>query len=145
MTNLVARLLLVFLAVLAPLACRSAPRSAPCLFSSEPRSRLAWQRGGESGELWGRVLRVNTGEPLPRALIFVEPGGHRAQTDSAGRFRLSRLAPGSYEVRVGHIGLAEARDSLTLGHAGLELVAALAVPNLGLEACVTPASGAAAI
>jgi RNA polymerase sigma factor (sigma-70 family) len=54
----------------------------------------------------GRVIRDDTGEPVPGALVFLPPGppgrettaGRGAFTDAQGRFRIDRVAPGRHLV-----------------------------------------------
>ena len=106
-----------------------------CPLSGPPRSTLAWEGGAVAQELRGRVVRILTGEALPRASVRVEPGGYRASADSAGDFRIAGLPHGRYEVRVNYIGLLEARDSVSFGGDGLQLVAAMARPEVGLRGC----------
>jgi hypothetical protein len=110
--------------------------AALCHSSGPPRSSIAWEGGTATRELRGRVVRLRTGEPMPRALIRVEPGRHGALADSSGGFRIAGLTPGTYEVRVLHIGFVEARDSVTIGDDGLQLLAVIAVPDVGLRECV---------
>jgi hypothetical protein len=56
------------------------------------------------GRISGRVLSAMTGRPIGNASIEAEPGGRQAQSDSAGRFALDSLAPGTYDLSVSHPG-----------------------------------------
>jgi hypothetical protein len=51
---------------------------------------------GNIGQVQGRVLNADTGTPLPN--ILVTGGGAQAWTDSAGRFDLWGLPPGTHNI-----------------------------------------------
>jgi hypothetical protein len=51
---------------------------------------------GDKGSLQGRVLNADTGTPIPS--ILVTAGGRRAFTDSAGRFEIPGLPPGTHNL-----------------------------------------------
>lgn len=51
---------------------------------------------GSTGRVQGRVLNADTGAPLPN--ILVTGGGTQAWTDSAGRFNLLGLPPGTHNI-----------------------------------------------
>lgn len=55
-----------------------------------------------TGRIQGRVLSGLTGKPLPGARVESDPGGRAAASDSAGRFSLDSLAPGTYDLDVSH-------------------------------------------
>jgi Carboxypeptidase regulatory-like domain len=52
------------------------------------------------------VVRDEVGRPIPEALVVIDPDSLslRARTSAAGRFRISGVPSGSYEVRVVRIG-----------------------------------------
>jgi hypothetical protein len=56
------------------------------------------------GRIEGRILSGMTGKPIADASVAAEPGGRKAQSDSAGRFVLDSLAPGTYDLAVSHPG-----------------------------------------
>lgn len=62
-----------------------------------------------TGEIRGIVRDARTGEPLPGANIQIENTYRGTSTDRDGAFRLARLAPGAYVLRVTFIGYAAAR------------------------------------
>ena len=56
----------------------------------------------QSGELKGRALDVNTGKPIPNFRVQIEVLKKQTQTDSAGKYRLTNLPPGDYQVKTAH-------------------------------------------
>ncbi len=50
----------------------------------------------QTGSIEGRVLNVDTGAPIPDVLVTA--GGERSFTDSAGRFDLAALVPGTHNL-----------------------------------------------
>lgn len=56
------------------------------------------------GAIIGRVTDAIDGEPLPGANVVVEDAASGAATDADGDYRLSRLLPGTYTLRVSYIG-----------------------------------------
>lgn len=50
----------------------------------------------QTGNIEGRVINLDTGAPIPDILIAA--GGARTFTDSAGRFELQRLVPGTHNL-----------------------------------------------
>lgn len=113
-------------------SCRHAVRQPPC-YNSDVRSGIAWGLGERV--LQGRVIDFATGAPLADASVRLEPGSRYAITDSAGIFRMTRVAQGSYLVRVRRIGFEEARASVTYGEEGLTMLAVLTRPPVGLRGC----------
>ncbi len=76
----------------------------------------------KSGSLAGMVVNAQAGEPLKRVEVILSMdlvGGapQRAITDSAGKFKVPGLAPGTYRVAVSRVGFvpahASARDAAT--------------------------------
>jgi TonB-linked SusC/RagA family outer membrane protein len=65
---------------------------------------------GQAGTVAGTVTEAATGEPLPGANVVVLSDGAEAgaqpgtSTDADGAFRLTGLAPGTYDVRASFIG-----------------------------------------
>ena len=56
------------------------------------------------GRIHGSVADAETGQPLPGANVYLTQGGRGAATDSEGRFRLSGLEAGTYQLRISYIG-----------------------------------------
>ncbi|MDX1577740.1 MAG: carboxypeptidase regulatory-like domain-containing protein [Gemmatimonadota bacterium] len=56
------------------------------------------------GDLVGRVVDRETGEPVASADITVHGEGSRAQTDARGYFRLEEVLPGDHVVEIAHLG-----------------------------------------
>jgi hypothetical protein len=117
----------------------------PCVFSSPPKSAIAWQSGlaGDYAalgrdELAGRVVWVRGGLAVANARILVSPNTRYVLSDSAGRFSMRGLPQGRYLVRIGALGSLEAADSITLGFDGIQIVAALAQYR-GDISCTGPA------
>jgi len=52
----------------------------------------------------GRVMDSETGEPLSFAGVFIVENKLGVQADSAGFFRIKSICPGSYALRITHIG-----------------------------------------
>lgn len=105
----------------------------PSCILSNARSAVSWAIEGT--EIHGVVLRVETSEPVMGASAQLSPGDLSAVTDSAGRFRFASVPAGKYQIRIRAFGLIEARDSITYGLGGLNLVAALSSPPAGLREC----------
>lgn len=54
------------------------------------------------GEVKGEVLDINTEQPAVNAMVFIEDQGqlYRTKTDMDGRFRLSAIPTGQYELKI---------------------------------------------
>ena len=54
------------------------------------------------GEIKGRVVEADTGEPVMFASVFIEQGGTSigGYTDEEGRYRIKPLEPGTYDLNV---------------------------------------------
>lgn len=54
------------------------------------------------GEIKGRVIEAETGEPVMYASVYIEQGGTSigGYTDEDGRFRVKPLEPGTYDLNV---------------------------------------------
>lgn len=72
----------------------------------------------EGGVLTGTVLSRETGEPLTNVLVELESQGLQALTDSAGRFRMVRVAPVVETVKASYFNLASSRVHVDLTGAG---------------------------
>lgn len=84
---------------------------------SEGRELLSSDAGAVQGMVVGP-----TGQALAAATVEMVGTGHAVETDAAGRFSLSNLLPGTYELRVQHSeltlsGLGEIRRDITIAPA----------------------------
>ena len=66
------------------------------------------------GSINGIVLDRETNEPLPYANIFLAEAGTGVATNAEGRFAISQLKPGMYQVRTSHVAYEETADSVSL-------------------------------
>ena len=64
------------------------------------------------GDLTGRVVDLESGEPLPNAHVLLADAGTGEVTNNAGRFSFARLKPGRYYVVVTYIGYSDLADSI---------------------------------
>ncbi len=71
--------------------------------------------GGAQAQVAGLVVDSTTGRPLVGANVTVSPGNQGAATNAAGRFVLPELQPGSYQLRVSHIGYTPQVVSVRVG------------------------------
>jgi hypothetical protein len=74
----------------------------------------------------GGTVRDEQGDPIAQAWIAMPDVGAWAASDSTGRFRLSRVAPGTHRV-------------LVRTTAGLETEASVTVPGPGVDVVVRAA------
>jgi hypothetical protein len=70
----------------------------------------------------GGTVRDDRGEPIAQAWIAVPDLGAWAASDLAGRFRLSRVAPGTHRVLVRTVAGQEAEATVTVPGAGVDVV-----------------------
>ena len=87
------------------------------------------------GIIKGRVLSAVTGKPVAGAKISLLKAEGSALTDSAGRFELDNLAPGSYDVLVRHADFDAGliRNIILLGAAVEEREVSLLPPTVALD------------
>ena len=86
--------------VMAALACATAKHpEVPAQRALTSKEKHCWIPG-RSGMLSGRVIDDSTGNSLPGVRLDVSPGGTKAVTDSAGRYRVGPLCPGHYAITV---------------------------------------------
>ena len=67
---------------------------------------------GTQGELTGRVVDVESGEPLISAHVLLAQANTGDVTNSSGRFSFSRLDPGTYKIAVTYIGYQDYVDTV---------------------------------
>jgi iron complex outermembrane receptor protein len=70
---------------------------AALLALAAPRSAAA-QQATRSGAVAGRVQAADTGRPLPGVILRLRGTDLGALADSAGRFQITGVAPGSYRI-----------------------------------------------
>ena len=70
----------------------------------------------------GGTVRDNQGEPIAHAWIAMPDAGAWAASDQAGRFRLTRVAPGTHRVLVRTLAGLEAETSVTVPGPGVDVV-----------------------
>src|SRR5688572_15944006 len=66
----------------------------------------------QQGTITGRVLNVQTGEPLASAQVVVQGTQIGGLTDPSGRYRLERVPTGTRTVRVVLIGYADGTQTV---------------------------------
>jgi len=62
------------------------------------------QASGQSGQITGRVVSLESGEPIPGVNIGLEGTNLGAATDSTGRFKIENLKAGSYTIVASFVG-----------------------------------------
>ena len=78
---------------------------AALLISSIALAQTPVQSPQETSVIEGFVVRMGSGEPLPKAQVMLRPEQGRRPvfgvlTDSGGRFRVANIRPGSYRLHV---------------------------------------------
>lgn len=104
---------------------------------------LAQEPPDDLAVLEGVVLVEGTSRPLPTALVALLGQDRRAFADSAGRFRLTGVAPGEDTLQVSLLEFRSERIPVTIAPGGrhsLELV--VAYPSATLEELVVNIAGA---
>ncbi|MFK7846337.1 MAG: carboxypeptidase regulatory-like domain-containing protein, partial [Rhodothermales bacterium] len=64
------------------------------------------------GEITGRVVDVESGEPLPNAHVLLADAGVGDVTNGAGRFAFANLKPGPHRVVVSYLGYQDVADTV---------------------------------
>ena len=59
---------------------------------------------GTAGTVIGDVVMLGTGTPLDHAMVSLVGGGRQTFTNDRGVFAFTQLAPGTYHLRVVHLG-----------------------------------------
>jgi hypothetical protein len=70
----------------------------------------------------GGTVRDEQGDPIAQAWIAMPDAGAWAASDSTGRFRITRVAPGTHRVLVRTIAGLEAEASVTVPGPGVDVV-----------------------
>ena len=80
--------------------------------------RVRWRAGGPAGTVSGQV-RGASGEPLPGATVRLASSSYGAATDLEGRYQITGVPPGTYELVVSFIGYNSASAQVELGTSGV--------------------------
>jgi len=96
--------------------------------------------GQQGGAIEGLVTLQANGQPLCGASVLVAPAARRAITDENGRYRISGLPPGRYEVMAHMHPLGDAKRTVKLeGEETVTVDFALAIAPIHEEITVTAA------
>lgn len=98
-------------------------------------SAIAWEQGGIHGSIAGSVIALADRKPLRAALVELDSIVARASTDSIGHFSFENVNPGNHSLRIRRIGYYQARSSITMGSAGVQVLATLGVGQFILDGC----------
>src|SRR5215472_2564465 len=85
-----------------------------------------------SGVVSGVLQGSGGGEPIPYATVSLVNIGRSSFADAEGGFRLSRLAPGSYSLRVRQIGYTPLDTTIAV-EAGIETTLSLRLHRVALQ------------
>jgi TonB-linked SusC/RagA family outer membrane protein len=75
---------------------------------------VALPLAAQTGTLVGRITDRASGQPVPTGRIQVVQAGQVAAANFEGRYRVSGLAPGNYDVRVIAVGYAAERQTVVI-------------------------------
>jgi TonB-dependent starch-binding outer membrane protein SusC len=96
----------------------------------------------QDGTITGRVVDPTTTTPIPAAQVQVVGTTRGAVTADDGRFRITSVRPGTYQVRVLRIGFQASSQSVTLGSGQtVDLTFSLTPAVVTLDQVVTLATG----
>jgi hypothetical protein len=70
------------------------------------------------GTVIGEVVMLGTGTPLEHAMVTLVGGGRQTFTSDRGVFAFTQLAPGSYHLRVTHLGFTPALSDVVVPATG---------------------------
>lgn len=59
---------------------------------------------GDGAQLSGRVVNKISEEPVENTLIYLKPGFRYAETNAQGKYEISDLQPGIYQISTKHVG-----------------------------------------
>ena len=100
------------------------PEGRPVTVSSGETAGPLEFKAVRAFSITGRVLDIESGNPIAGALVWASagPGAEQTKTDAAGGYRLNRLAPGWHVLHVGAMDLnyvsVEAGASENVGYPG---------------------------
>jgi hypothetical protein len=84
-----------------------------CVFTPALRGQASPR--DSTGVLTGKIVERQTDQPVPYGTVQLVGTARARFADSAGVFTLTRLAPGSYHLRVRQIGYSPADTTVTVG------------------------------
>lgn len=100
------------------------------------------QAAGQQGSITGRVVDAASRNPIGRAQVSLVGTTRGVATAEDGRFQITNLQPGVYQVRVLRIGYQSSTQSVTVGAgAAAPLEFALSAVAVKLDEVVTTATG----
>src|SRR5512141_159298 len=100
------------------------------------------QAAGQQGSITGRVVDASSRNPIARAQVSLVGTTRGVATAEDGRFQITNLQPGVYQVRVLRIGYQSSTQSVTVGAgAAAPLEFALSAVAVKLDEVVTTATG----
>jgi hypothetical protein len=77
---------------------------APRLGAGQGAGQSAVTAANASGTVIGDVVMLGTGTPLEHAMVTLVGGGRQTFTSDRGVFAFTQLLPGTYHLRVTHLG-----------------------------------------
>ena len=87
----------------AQLSLGAGPGELEPWFLGEMPSPALRSSGGPTGQIRGRLVRRETGEPVIGASVLIVGTTQGAMTDLSGYFQILRIAPGIYTLRISHL------------------------------------------
>ena len=88
----------------------------------EPNSAVAAKQDGtasEVGKIWGQVIDMTSGEPLPGANVLLSGTTNGAATDMNGQYYILNVPPGAYTLQCSFIGYGSVQHKdvkVSVGH-----------------------------
>jgi len=93
-------------------------RSYPLVRAAVALASFAALAPAWSGELLGRVVDGNTGQPLPNAKIRISQLGRSVVADRSGEYRIADVGAGTYSVEVEYVGYGASKSDVTVPASG---------------------------
>ena len=90
----------------------------PLIRSAVALALLASLTPAWSGELLGRVVDGNTGQPLPNASVRIPQLGRTVVADRGGEYRIADVAAGTYSIEAGYVGYGTFKSDVTVPASG---------------------------
>lgn len=92
------------------------------------------------GDVVGRVIDRETGDPVASARVHVVDQGSRTQTDGEGYFRLDDVMPGDHVVEIAHLGFESVNEVISVvADRTLDLRVEMSADPIALEPLVVTA------
>ena len=86
--------------------------------AGSPTGRVRWRAGGAAGTVSGQI-RTASGDPLPGAAVRLAGSSYGAATDREGRYQITGVPAGAYELVVSFVGFNSASARVELGASGV--------------------------